>query len=103
VIFDEIESISWRRRGFERKAMLEELLQRAGPLYKEHFVRREKLLQQPQDRKISTISPTSMWFDKLFYFRLALAVVTCIACFRNGTIVVCVGSGRDLASCYTTA
>ena len=103
-IFDEIESIAWRRRNFERKSMLEELLNRTGPQYKRHFEQREQdrelQKQQRTERRVSAITTKAMWFNELVYFRIGLAINTSIACFINATIVVCTAQGKSMGSCF---
>jgi hypothetical protein len=102
-LFDDIESIAWRRRSFERQAMLTELLVRAGPEYKNHFLEKEQAAARFPRRRdtCSAITPQAMWFNNFFYFRLALAVNTTIACLQNGRIVVCTGSGEEYTACFT--
>jgi hypothetical protein len=93
-----------RRRKFERSAMLHELCSRAGPSYARHFRRREQesgeAKQRHYERRVSIISPNSLWFDELFYFRVALALNTCISCFFQAKILICVGkSGLSPTEC----
>ena len=80
---------------------LGELLLRAGPNYKKHFQKREEQLshRRAPERRVSAITGKAMWFNQYFYFRLALAVNTAIACLTNGRIVVCLGTGKDFAGC----
>jgi hypothetical protein len=93
-----------RRRKFERSAMLHELCSRAGPSYARHFRRREQesgeAKQRRYERRVSIINPNSLWFDELFYFRVALALNTAIACFFQARILICVtAGGRSTTEC----
>jgi hypothetical protein len=73
-IFDDLESIAWRRRSFERDAMLHELCHRAGEHYEEHYIQRRKTevdLTRSQQRgavrrcsAVDQISTGAGWFQK---------------------------------------
>ena len=52
------------------------------------------------ERRLSAITGQAMWFNRFFYFRLALAVNTAVACLHNGQSVVCIGSGKSSLSCF---
>ena len=102
-LLDDNESITWRRKKHERQAMLGELLLRAGPNYKKHFQKREEQLsyRRAPERRVSAITGKAMWFNQYFYFRLALAVNTAVACLVNGKAVVCLGAGdKKMAECF---
>ena len=100
---DDNESITWRRKKYERQAMLGELLLRAGPHYKKHFQKREEQLNQKRapERRVSAITGNAMWFNEFFYLRLALAVNTAIAGLANGRMVICMGAAASAAECGT--
>ena len=105
-LFDSIESIPWRRRQFERRAMLEEMLQRAGPAYKKHFLEKEASMQAVAERptrRVSAITTKAVWLNHLKYFRIALAVGTCTACLVQAKVAVCAagGSGKTFLECFS--
>ena len=64
-LVDSIESIPWRRRDFERRAMLEEMLERAGPEYKKRFLACSTVGRRPDrsNRRVSAVSPHALFFD----------------------------------------
>ena len=41
-----------------------------------------------------------LWFDHLFYYRLALAVNTALACLKQASTVVCMGKGATFQECW---
>ena len=103
-LLDDNESITWRRKRHERRAMLEELLHRAGPSYRKHFQKREELSSQRRTsavRRVSVITSQALWFNQHFYLRLALALNTANACLQNGRVIVCMGSGQAASACWT--
>jgi hypothetical protein len=61
-LFDDIESIPWRRRAFERQAMLQELLRRAGSAYTTQYNKRRRPTRT--ERAMSVLSPHALFFDK---------------------------------------
>ena len=101
---DSIESIAFRRRTFERRAMLEEMMQRAGPAYKKQFLEKEASTQaaaRPPTRRVSAITTKAMWLNNLRYFRVSLAIATSLACLANGKAVICMGStGKSFLECH---
>jgi hypothetical protein len=61
-LFDNIESIPWRRREFERQAMIQELLRRVGSTYTNQYNKRSRSVRT--ERTMSTLSPHALFFDK---------------------------------------
>jgi hypothetical protein len=62
-LFDDYESLPWRRKQFERQALLKELMRKAGNRFIAHF---KKYCEKParMERQLSSISPQSLFFDK---------------------------------------
>jgi hypothetical protein len=59
-LFDDVESIPWRRRAFERQAMIQELLRRAGSSYITQYNKRSRRVRT--ETRVSTISPHALFF-----------------------------------------
>ena len=106
-LFEDHESIAWRRRKFERQAVLMELMRRAGPAsYEEHFRRRCELeakdptQKQPRgrgERRMSVIAPESLWLnDTFFWYRVAVMINCATACMNAAAQVACLGSSGEL-------
>jgi hypothetical protein len=94
-LFNDYESLAWRRRRHEREAMLGELLRRAGGAYaqfaenKTSFARRDSRLSVLQTElleigvrtrkaSVSAVRVDGLWFDELFWLRVLAAVATFI-------------------------
>eukprot|EP00935_MAST-01C_sp_MAST-1C-sp1_P001198 g1198.t1 len=76
-LFDDIESIAWRRRKFERQAVLNECMRRAGTAYEQYFAqcseneKRDPALVRPKrraERRVSVMSPHSLWVKDRFFW-----------------------------------
>ena len=91
------ESIAWRRRRFERQAVLREIMGRIGDNYSDHFQRRVSIVEMKRNsmaadgtlrqRLVSVVSPESLWFNNLYWFRVLLAINTLVACMMQvGTL-----------------
>jgi hypothetical protein len=81
-LFDEYESLAWRRRRHELQATMTELLQRAGGAYAHLRSSAESTLMtevRTRNRKQSAVRTDGVWFDHLFWFRVTAAVATFIA------------------------
>jgi hypothetical protein len=61
-LFDDIESIPWRRRAFERQAMLQELLRRAGADYISQYHKTTRPVRT--EKRVSAVSPHALFFDE---------------------------------------
>ena len=103
-IFDSYESVAWRRRRHERQAALLEIMSRANPKYRKHFERRVSIVQQTrasmttqfrEQRNISVISPESLWFNNLYWFRVMLAINVLVACLWQADWQRCMSSDRE--------
>jgi hypothetical protein len=102
-LLDDIEAITWRRKGHERRAMLEELLKRADPSFKKRFDLQEEVGAQGRtpERRFSAITRKAMWLNDKVYYRIALAVNTSIACMWQAKLVVCMGTGKSMTECWS--
>ena len=66
--------------------MLEEVLRRAGPAYKKHFLEKDASIQAAAalpTKRVSAITTRGMWQNHLKYFRIALAICTSVACLNQ--------------------
>jgi hypothetical protein len=79
-LFDDVESIAWRRKGYEREAMLYEIARRAGDAYGEHFKRRAAREPRKNEMRMSTVSSHSLFFDEYRWFRTASTICTSTGC-----------------------
>ena len=72
-LFKDIESIPWRRKKYERRGMLEELMLRAGRSYKEHFQKQSDQQDVLREKRLSVITKKAVWFNHVRQ-RVALSV-----------------------------
>jgi hypothetical protein len=92
-LFDNHESISWRRRAFERTSTLNECMRRAGPSYEAHFTRRageqDKKKAKRTEQRVSMISRDALWLDPWVWFRVVLAIRIINGCVHSAKYVAC--------------
>ena len=97
-------SIAWRRRKFERQAMLAECMRRAGTAYEEYFEKcsqnekRDPTLASQKrraERRVSVMSPQSLWMqDGFFWYRVAVTINGAQAAMTMAYMISCYGRGK---------
>lgn len=105
-VFDDVESVPWRRRAFERDAVLHELCRRAGADYEEHFVQRRKrehdasrLSRNQSSRRCSAVSAQASWFDtKYCWFRVLFTLHITLASLYSARWATCAMAGMGRAA-----
>ena len=104
-LFDDHESIPWRRRKFERQAVLSELMRRAGASFEQYFEqcieneKRDPTLapkKRRAERRVSVMSPESLWLqDGYFWYRVAVSANSAVAAMFAASTVACLAkSGK---------